>query len=54
MKGTPDAPRCGFSNTIVQILREHGIEFDYYDILGDEEVSQIVLSPVTQIIIPVR
>eukprot|EP01147_Barroeca_monosierra_P000552 gene552-3869_t len=40
MKGTPDAPRCGFSNTIVQILREHGIEFDYYDILGDEEVRQ--------------
>ena len=41
MKGTPDAPRCGFSRTIVGILRAaDGVEFGYYDILGDEEVRQ--------------
>ncbi len=38
MKGSPDEPRCGFSNTIVGILRDNGVQFGYYDILGDEEV----------------
>ncbi|EGD83627.1 PKCq-interacting protein PICOT [Salpingoeca rosetta] len=40
MKGTPDAPRCGFSRTMAQLLRDQDIAFDYYDILGDEEVRQ--------------
>lgn len=40
MKGTPDAPKCGFSNTIVGILREAGIEFSSFNILADEEVRQ--------------
>jgi glutaredoxin-related protein len=38
MKGSPDEPRCGFSRTIVGILRDNGVAFGYYDILGDEEV----------------
>jgi Grx4 family monothiol glutaredoxin len=38
MKGAPDAPRCGFSRQIVEILREEGIEFSSFDILTDEEV----------------
>lgn len=38
MKGLPDAPRCGFSRQIVQILRDEGAEFKAFDILENEEV----------------
>eukprot|EP00730_Choanoeca_flexa_P001729 TRINITY_DN10758_c0_g1_i3.p2 TRINITY_DN10758_c0_g1~~TRINITY_DN10758_c0_g1_i3.p2 ORF type:complete len:325 (+),score=109.64 TRINITY_DN10758_c0_g1_i3:44-1018(+) len=38
MKGTPEAPRCGFSRTMVGLLQEEGVEFGHYDILGDNEV----------------
>mmetsp|Transcript_20372 Transcript_20372/g.52908 ORF Transcript_20372/g.52908 Transcript_20372/m.52908 type:complete len:319 (+) Transcript_20372:31-987(+) len=40
IKGTRDAPRCGFSRTILGILKEEGVDFGYYDILGDETVRQ--------------
>ena len=41
MKGTPDAPRCGFSNAVVQILRFHGVDnFDSHDVLSDEDLRQ--------------
>jgi Grx4 family monothiol glutaredoxin len=40
MKGTPDAPRCGFSTKVVNALREEGLSFGYFDILSDEEVRQ--------------
>ena len=40
MKGTPDEPRCGFSKTIVQILKEHGVKYGHFDILQDQEVRQ--------------
>lgn len=40
MKGSPDAPRCGFSRTICELLRSHKVSFDSFDILGDEEVRQ--------------
>jgi Grx4 family monothiol glutaredoxin len=38
MKGNPDAPRCGFSRKIVEILRNHKIPFASFDILSDESV----------------
>ena len=38
MKGSPDAPRCGFSRKIVELLRAHNISFASFDILTDEEV----------------
>ncbi len=38
MKGEPDAPRCGFSRKIVALLRDQGVEFTHFDILGDESV----------------
>jgi Glutaredoxin-related protein len=28
MKGVPEAPRCGFSNAVVQILRMHDVPYD--------------------------
>ncbi len=40
MKGHPDAPRCGFSQKTVNILREQKVEFSHYDILEDEGVRQ--------------
>lgn len=41
MKGVPSQPKCGFSNTICQILDSiSGVSYDAFDILQDEEVRQ--------------
>jgi Grx4 family monothiol glutaredoxin len=40
MKGTPDAPRCGFSSKVVNALKNEGVSFGSFDILSDEEVRQ--------------
>lgn len=40
MKGSPSAPRCGFSRQAVEILTEHDVPFGSFDILTDEEVRQ--------------
>ncbi|CAH1802899.1 unnamed protein product, partial [Owenia fusiformis] len=40
MKGVPDQPRCGFSKTLMQILRDNSIKFSSFNILEDEEVRQ--------------
>lgn len=40
MKGTPDAPRCGFSSTVVQILDHLGVDFVGVDVLQDEALRQ--------------
>ncbi|CAF4821751.1 unnamed protein product [Pieris macdunnoughi] len=40
MKGTRDAPRCGFSKTLIGILNGTGIQYETFDILMDEEVRQ--------------
>jgi monothiol glutaredoxin len=33
MKGTPDAPRCGFSMRVVGVLEQLGIEYGAVDVL---------------------
>ncbi|KAI4207129.1 MAG: hypothetical protein LQ348_000669 [Seirophora lacunosa] len=38
MKGTPSSPQCGFSRTIVGILREKGVRYGFFNILADEDV----------------
>ena len=38
MKGTPDAPLCGFSNAVVQILNFHGVNFEGHDVLSNEDL----------------
>ena len=38
MKGTPEAPQCGFSNQVVQILNYLGIEFSSVNVLEDESI----------------
>ena len=40
MKGNPEAPRCGFSRQICEILNKSGKEYTTFDILTDEEVRQ--------------
>ncbi|XP_058057921.1 glutaredoxin-related protein 5, mitochondrial [Anopheles bellator] len=40
MKGNPDAPRCGFSNAVVQVLRMHSVNYDSHDVLQSEELRQ--------------
>ena len=40
MKGTPSAPECGFSRTIVGILREKNVRYGFFNILADETVRQ--------------
>lgn len=40
MKGTADAPQCGFSRTAVGLLRDEGADFSTFDILEDQEVRQ--------------
>lgn len=40
MKGVPDAPRCGFSNAVVQIMRMHAVTYDSHDVLSDEDLRQ--------------
>ena len=40
MKGSPNDPQCGFSRTIVALLRDHTVPFATFDILSDNEVRQ--------------
>jgi len=40
MKGTPDAPRCGFSSQLVGILNDKGVQFSSFNILADNDVRQ--------------
>lgn len=42
MKGTPDQPRCGFSNQVVQILRLTGAEFGARDVLEDPRIREVL------------
>jgi monothiol glutaredoxin len=40
MKGTKAIPACGFSNTVVQILKKEAVPFETFNILADPEVRQ--------------
>nr|CAH7720925.1 unnamed protein product [Callosobruchus chinensis] len=40
MKGERNAPRCGFSKQIIEILNDLKIQYDTFDILTNEEVRQ--------------
>ncbi|CAH1437837.1 uncharacterized protein LOC111888564 [Lactuca sativa] len=40
MKGTKDFPQCGFSNTVVQILRSANVPFETINILDNEMLRQ--------------
>jgi monothiol glutaredoxin len=40
MKGTRQIPACGFSNTVVQILKREAVAFETFNILADPEIRQ--------------
>ena len=40
IKGTPDAPRCGFSKQLLALLAQHNIHYGYFDILSDSGVRE--------------
>jgi len=40
MKGSADAPMCGFSARVVEVLNHQGTEFKTFDILSDSEIRQ--------------
>ncbi len=42
LKGTPEMPRCGFSNQVVQILNHLGVEYGSRDILADPRIRQVL------------
>ncbi|CAM8992971.1 unnamed protein product [Rhodiola kirilowii] len=40
MKGIPEAPQCGFSQKVVDILTNEKVKFGSFDILSDSEVRE--------------
>jgi len=40
MKGTPDAPQCGFSARAASTLKACGLPFAAVDVLSDPEIRQ--------------
>ena len=40
MKGNPEAPMCGFSKTVVDILKHLNVEFASADVLEDMELRE--------------
>lgn len=44
MKGTPEAPQCGFSAHVIQILNHYGVTFHAVDVLDDWDVREGIKS----------
>ncbi|KAI0025526.1 thioredoxin-like protein [Xylariomycetidae sp. FL0641] len=40
IKGTSSKTQCGFSNQMIKILRDHSVEFGFFNILADDDVRQ--------------
>ena len=40
MKGTPDAPQCGFSMAVVNVLKHFNVNFKGINVLEDENLRQ--------------
>ena len=40
MKGNPQAPQCGFSAKVAQMLSACGAQYNSYDVLSDPELRQ--------------
>ena len=40
MKGNPQAPQCGFSAKVTQLLSACGAQYNSYDVLSDPELRQ--------------
>ena len=44
MKGVPEAPQCGFSNAVVQVLQAEGVEFRGFNVLADPDLREGIKS----------
>ncbi len=44
MKGTPDAPQCGFSAHVVQILNSYGVKYHAVNVLADWNIREGIKS----------
>jgi len=42
MKGTPDAPQCGFSMAVSNILKHLNVKFEGVDVLKNNEIRQAI------------
>ena len=42
MKGNRDMPMCGFSNQVVHILNQSGVQFEAKNVLEDEVLRQAI------------
>ena len=40
MKGTPDAPQCGFSAQVISILKSYGVPIGAKNVLEDPQLRQ--------------
>ena len=40
IKGTPEAPECGFSQQLLNILKKYELSFSYFNILLDEDLRE--------------
>ena len=40
MKGNPEAPQCGFSYRVVQVLNSWNVPFNSFNVLSDEGIRQ--------------
>jgi monothiol glutaredoxin len=40
MKGNANAPQCGFSARVVEVLNHQGVNFKTFDILSDGDIRQ--------------
>jgi monothiol glutaredoxin len=47
MKGTPDAPRCGFSMRVVGVLEQLGIEYGAVDVLPALEPLRVATGEIS-------
>jgi monothiol glutaredoxin len=45
MKGTKHFPQCGFSATVVEVLRRSGSEFQDVNVLEDPEIKEFTNWP---------
>lgn len=40
MKGSKMFPQCGFSHTVVEVLKMHQVPFETFNVLHDQEIRQ--------------
>ncbi|MFA5060130.1 MAG: Grx4 family monothiol glutaredoxin [Candidatus Omnitrophota bacterium] len=40
MKGTPDAPQCGFSAQVISVLRSYNVPLEAKNVLSDPDLRQ--------------